>query len=178
MVTAKQVQSIRQQVVRTVREFVGGFPLDDSVREEMGQIPVKRDLTEADNHPKVLELSELGIEMCRAVPNLLRRGLVSRRSAADDRGDPCFAKLESVFARGTLWLICEGSLVKHGIHEVTGTVAREGSACPVGPVSARSEAEDEDPGTRVAKARNRPTPIGFLSVCAPFCLGNPLAIRA
>ncbi len=42
--------------------------------------------------------------------------------------------------------------MQDGIHEVAGAVAGEGTAGAVGSVSAGSEAEDEDSGTRIAKA--------------------------
>jgi hypothetical protein len=172
------MQAVGQQIVRTMREFEGRFPLDDSMGEEVSEVAIKCNLSQTDDDAEVLEVSDLGIEMRRAVANLLRGGFVSRRRTANYGGDPCLPEFEAIFAAGCLRLIGKAGLVEDRIHKVTRTVACEGSAGPVGAVSAGSQAQDENSGPRIAEARNRACPVGLIPIGPAFGLPNSLAVGA
>ena len=76
--------------------------------QQMGEEAVPGDLAKADDDADFWQRFDLGSEMHGAVANLLRRGLVAWRGAADDGGDPGVAKLEAVVARDA------GGLVRRG----------------------------------------------------------------
>lgn len=178
MIAAKQVEAIRQKVLSAVRETKVRFALDGCSRGEIRQIAIEGDLAKADDDANVLQGFDLGVQMCRAVSDLLRSGLVAGRRTANDGGDPGFTQLESIVARRSFRLIGEAGLVEHGIHEISGAVAREGSSGAVGSMGSRREAENKHTSPRIAKARHRTRPVDLISVCPAFCLSNRFAIGA
>lgn len=178
MIAAKQMHPIRQPIANSVREAIRGLALDDTLRDEVGEVAVKGNLSQADNDAKACELAKLSSEVRGAVANLLRSGLVAWRRTADDGGDPRIAKAEAVIARYALGLTGEASLVKDRIHEVTGAVASEGTTGAVGSVGSRGEAEDEYASTRVSEAGDRAGPVGLVLIGAALRLADALAVRA
>ena len=72
------------------------------------------------------------------------------------------SQLEAVVAGDGAGFAGEAEFVEDGVHEVAGAVAGEGSAGAVGSVGAGGEAEDEDSGAGVAKARNGAGPVGLV----------------
>jgi len=68
--------------------------------------------------------------------------------------------------------------VQNGVHEVARSVACKGTTGAIGPVSARGEAQDEDPGLGVAKAGNGTGPVGLVLVGAAFGFADAAAVVA
>ena len=178
VVAAKQAQSVGQGVLGLVGEAVIGAAGDDASFEEMGEESVPRDLSEADNDADAGQCVDLGCEMDGAVANLLGRGLVARRSAADDGADPGVAQAQAVVAGDSAGFRGEAQLVKDGVHEVPGAVAGEGATGAVGSVRTGSEAEDEDARARVAETGNRTRPVIMVLVGAAAGLADAGAVLA
>lgn len=178
MIAAQQVDSIRQLVESAVGESIRRFALDDALRVEIRKVAVEGNLAEADGHAEARELPQLGSEMCSTVADLLWRGFVSRGSAADHGSDPCISKAKAIFPRGTFRLAGETSLVQNRVHEVTGTIARKGSARAIGSMGSGGEAKDEKAGPRIAEARNWASPVGLVLIGASLGLTNLLTVAA
>ena len=58
----------------------------------------------------------------------------------------------------------EAGVVQRAHQEVAGTVAGEHAAGPVAAVRGRREADDQQPGGRVAEAGHRAAPVGLVAV--------------
>jgi hypothetical protein len=58
----------------------------------------------------------------------------------------------------------QAEFVEYGVHEVAGAVACERAAGSVGPVSSRSEAEDEDAGVGIAESGNGFGPVFLVAI--------------
>ncbi len=132
----------------------------------MSEVAVKGDFTEGDDDANAGEQVDLAREVRGAVADFEGRGLVSRRCAADDGGNPGVAELEAVVAVRGVGLIGEAELVEDGVHEVAGAVAGEGAAGAVGAVRSGGEADDEDAGAGVAEAGDGTCPVGLVLVGA------------
>jgi hypothetical protein len=172
------MEAAGEKIVRSVSEAVGGFAGDDAGLQEVGQVAVEGDLSQADDDADAGESFDFAGEVSAAVANLLRGGLVAGRGAADDGGDPGVAKLEAVVAVDGTGLAGEAKLVEDGVHEVAGAVAGEGAAGAVGAVSAGCEAEDENAGERISKAGHGARPVGLVEVGAAFGLSDASAVVA
>ena len=172
------MQAAGKTVVGAVGEAVFGLALDDAGVEQVGEIAVEGDLSEADDDADARQGLNLVGKVDGAVANLLGVGFVAGRGAADDGGDPGVAELQAVFAGDGAGFGGEAELVQDGIHEVAGAVAGEGTPGAVGSVSAGGEAEDEDAGARVAKAGNGAGPVGLVDVGAAFGLADAAAVFA
>ncbi len=176
VVAAEQMNSIGECIAGAVGEVVGGLALDDALCDEMGEVTVKGDLAQADDDADSSKLTNLVGEVRGAVANLLWRGLVSRWSAADDGGDPGITEPEAIVAGDPFGLAGEAGLVKNGVHEVTGSVAGEGTACAVGAMRSGSESEDEDAGAGIAEAGNGACPVDLVLVGAALGLADSPAV--
>jgi len=172
------MQAVGEKIVCSVGEAVLGFAVDDAGLEQKRKIAVEGDLSEADDDADAREGLDLGGEVCAAVANLLRVGLVSGRGAAYDGGDPGVVEFEAVVAVDGAGLAGETEFVQDGIHEVAGAVACEGTAGAVGSVGAGGEAKDEDAGAGVAKAGNGASPVGLVLVGAAFGFADAAAVVA
>jgi hypothetical protein len=144
----------------------------------VGEEAVPGDLAEADDDADAGQCVNLGGEMDRAVANLLRRGLVSGRCAADYRCYPTVAKREAVVAGDGAGLIGKAEFMEDWVHEVAGAIAGEWSAGAVGAVGAGGEAEDEDAGAGVTKAGDRARPVFVILVSAATGLTDMGAVLA
>ena len=96
MVGREQMQAVGENVFGAVGEAVLRFAGDDSGFEQEGQVTVEGDLTQADDDADAREGLNFSGEVACAVADLLRVGLVSRRRAANDGGDPGMPELEAV----------------------------------------------------------------------------------
>jgi hypothetical protein len=178
VVRREQMQAVGQKIVSAVGEAVLGFAGDDAGFEQESEIAVEGYFSQADDDADARQSLDLRGKVRAAVANLLRVGLVSRRGAADDRGDPGMTELEAVVAVDGAGFRGEAEFVEDGVHEVAGAIAGEGAAGSVGSVGARGEAEDEDSGARVAKAGNRTGPVGLVLVGATFGFADAAAVVA
>jgi hypothetical protein len=172
------MEAIGENILRSVRESIGRFASDNVGLQEVGQVAVEGDLSEADDDADAGERFDLAGEVEATVADLLRGGLVAGWGATDDGGDPGMAKLEAVVAMDGTGLAGKAQLVEDGIHEVAGTIAGEGPAGAIGSVSAGCEAQDKNAGERVSEARNRARPVGLVEVGATFGLANSAAVVA
>jgi hypothetical protein len=98
VVAAEQNDAVGQAVLCAGGEGVGGAPLDDALAEQVGEIAVPGDLSQADDDAYPGQRGDLGGEVRGAVADLLRCGLVAGRGAADDRADPELAQPQAVVA--------------------------------------------------------------------------------
>jgi hypothetical protein len=123
--------------------------------QEKSHIAVEGYLSKAHDDAHAWEGLDLLGEVGAAVANLLRERLVAGRGATDNRGDPRVTELEAIVACDSAGLAGKSEFVEDRIHEVAGTVTSEGAPSAVGSVSAWSETEDQDPGSRIAEAGYR-----------------------
>ena len=84
MVGRQEVKAVWEDVFGSVGEEVGGAALDNSGVQEVCEVAVPGDFTEADDGAELREERDLSGEMGGTVANLLGQGLVSGRGAADD----------------------------------------------------------------------------------------------
>ena len=138
----------------------------------MLQVSVPRDVPQADHDAQPGEQRDLFVEPACAVRQLAGRGLVVRRGAAADGGDPQIAQLHAIVAAARCGLRGEARLVEHGIEKVAGAVAGEGPTGAVGAVRARRESQDEDTGRGIAKAGHGTAPIGLVAIGAAAGAGH------
>ena len=139
MVAAEQMFPIRQQVIRSVGKAKDRFSLDQALGEKVGKVTVKGDFAETDDDAEMLEMVNFRGEVRGTVANLLRGGFIAGRRAADNRGDPGVAQLQTIVARCALRLIGEAGLVKDGIHEVAGAISGKRPSSTVGSMRSWSQ---------------------------------------
>jgi hypothetical protein len=178
VVRGQKVESIGENVVRSVGEAVGRFASYDAGMQKVRQVAVEGDLSETDDDADARKRLDLSGKMGGAVANLLRLRLVAGRGAADDGGDPGVTKFEAVVAVGGAGFASQAEFVQDGVHEVAGTVASKGAAGAVRSVGAGCEAKDEDAGARIAEAGNGTGPVGLVQIGAAFGLADALAVLA
>jgi hypothetical protein len=87
VVAAQQGDVVGQSIFGPVTEGVGGAALDDALVEQVGEVAVPGDLAKADDDADLWKCSDLRREMGGTIADLLRRGLVAGRGAADDRAN-------------------------------------------------------------------------------------------
>ncbi len=138
----------------------------------MLQVSVPSDVPQADDDAQPGEQSDLFVEPCCAVRQLGRRGLVVRRGAAADGGNPEIAQSHAVLAAARGGLRSEPRLVEHGIKKVAGAIAGEGPSGAVGAVSAGRETQDQDACGGIAEARHGSAPVGLVAVGAAARAGH------
>ncbi len=178
VVGGEKMQAVGQAILGAVGEAVFGFALDDAGVEQVGEIAVEGDLSEADDDTDAREGLNFVGEVGGAVANLLGLGLVAGRGAAHDGGDPGVTELQAIFAGDGAGFGGEAEFVQDGIHEVAGAVAGEGTAGAVGSVGSGGEAEDENAGSRVAEAGDGAGPVGLVDVGATFGFADAAAVGA
>jgi hypothetical protein len=89
---------VGKDVLRAVSESIFRFPGNDAHLQKIGKVAVEGDFAEANDDANAGQSLNLMGEMGRAVANLLRKRFISRRCAADDRGDPGMAELQPIVA--------------------------------------------------------------------------------
>src|SRR6185437_6867484 len=106
---------------------------------------------------------------------LARGRLVGRRGAADGGGDVGVEQCQAVVAADGGRLIGEPGAVEGRVEPVAGAVAGEHPPGAVGAVGGGGEADDQDPGGRVAEAADRPRPVVLAAEAARRIGGLGLA---
>lgn len=172
------MQAVGEKILGTVGEAVLGFAGDDAGVEQVSQISVEGYFSKTHDDTNARQGLNFGGQMGGAVANLLGKGLVTGRGAADDGGDPGVAQLEAVVAGDGAGFAGEAELVQDGVHEVAGAVTGEGASGTVGSVGAGGESEDEDSGSGVAKAGYGTGPVGLVEVGTPFGFADAAAVVA
>ena len=117
----------------------------------------------------------------RQLRDLLGRRLVVGRRAAHGRRDVSVAQRQPVVAMLRRRDVREAGAMQRRHQEVAraaDAVAGEHAAGPVGAVRGRREADDEQPGARIAEAGNRPGPVGLVAIRAPLLASDARAVRA
>jgi hypothetical protein len=178
MVGGEKMRAIGKLVVGAVGKAVFGFSGDDAGVEEMGEIAVEGDLSQADDDTDARQGVNFLSEVSGAVADLLGLRLVAGRGAANDGCDPGVAELQAIFSGDGAGFGGKAELVQDGIHEVAGAIASEGSAGAVGSVGAGGEAEDEDAGSGIAEAGDGAGPVGLVDVGATFGFADAAAVVA
>src|ERR1700680_2310210 len=108
----------------------------------------------------------------RAFRELLRRGLVGGRSAANCGGDVKILQLEPIVAVGGMRLAGESGFIQYREHELAGSLAGEVAARAVGGVRPRSQSQDQHPRLGIAEAGHGLAPILALAVSPALLAGN------
>ena len=178
VIAAEQGKTVGQVVLGGMAEGVERAAADDGGRDQVGEIAVPGNLTEADDDLDARQVDDLVGQMNGAVANLLRCGFVAGWGATDDGGDPGVAQPEAIVARGGLGVGGEAERMQDGVQEVARAVAGERTAGAVGAVGAGGESKDEDAGARVAEAGDGTRPVGLVEVGAAAGLANGGAIGA
>lgn len=176
MIRGEEMQPIGQDIMGAMRETVSRFAGDDACFQKECEITVKGDFSEADHDTDFGQCLNLTGKMTCAVANLQRKRLVAGRGAANDGGNPRVAKLETIFTGEACRLAGKAQLVQDGIHESTGAVACKWPPCTVCSMSTWSQTQDEDAGAGIAKARDRPSPVGLVLVGAASGFADPAAV--
>jgi hypothetical protein len=164
MIAAEQGDVVGQLVLGSVAEGEGGATLDDTFVEEMRKVSVPGDLAEADDDADFGQRCDLCGEVGGTVADLLRRGFVAGRGAADDRANPDLAQFEAVVAADGGGFAGQAELMEDRVHEVSGAIAGEGAARPIGSVGSGCEAQDEDAGVGVAESGNGFGPVFLVAI--------------
>jgi hypothetical protein len=178
VVGSEKMQTIGEQILCPVGEVILGFAFNDAGVEQVRKVAVEGDFSEADDDTDTWQCVNLVGEVGGAVTNLLGQGLIAGRSTADDGGDPGMAELETIVAGDGAGLAGEAKLVQDGIHEVAGAIASEGTTRAIRSVRPGGQAEDENAGTGVAKARNGTRPVGLVLVGTAFRFTDSSAVVA
>jgi hypothetical protein len=178
MISGEKMQTVGEKILGAVGEAILGLARDDAGFEQEGQVTIEGDLSEGDDDTDARQGLNFSGKVGGAVADLLGARLVARRGAAYDRGYPGVAKLEAVVAVDGARFVGEAEFVQDRVHEVAGAVAGEGSAGTVGTVGPGGEAEDEDSGPGVAKARDGAGPVGLIDIGAAFGLADSAAVFA
>jgi hypothetical protein len=172
------MHSIRKNVLCAVSEAVGGFPGDDAHLQKIGEVAIKGDLAKAYDHPNARQGLNLIGKMGRAVANLLRQRLISRRRTADDGGYPGVPELEAIIAGDAGWLAGKPQLVENRIHKGSGAVSGERASRPIGAVSAGGKPQNKNAGARVSEAGNGAGPVGLVLIGTASGFSDSAAIIA
>lgn len=141
-------------------------------------VGLRRDPSERDHDPRAPKRRDLGLEVRRAVGDLLGRRPVGGWRAAHGGQDVRVAKLQAVIGSLRGGEAGEAAGV-HGPHqEIARPVAREDAPGAVGAVSGGGQPEDEHAGGGIAKARNRPAPVRLGAVRRFLFARDPLTVLA
>jgi len=178
MISGEKMQTVGEEILGAVGEAILGPAGDDAGFEQEGQVTIEGDLSEADDDTDARQGLNFSGKVVGAVTYLLGERFVAGRGAAYDRGYPGVAQLEAVVAVDGARFAGEAEFVQDRVHEVAGAVAGEGSACSVSSVGAWGEAEDEDSGPGVTKARDGPGPVGLVDIGAAFGFADSSAVFA
>src|SRR5207237_5717400 len=84
------------------------------------------------------------------------------------------SKLKAIVTRHARWLIGQAGAMHRAVEPIAGTVAGEDAAGAVTAVRRRRKADDEDPGSGVAKTGHGPTPVGPFAISGAFFAGDKL----
>jgi hypothetical protein len=152
VIGSEKMKAVGEKILGAMGEAIVGFAGDDAGVEEVGEVAVEGDLSQADDDADARERLNFIGQMDGAVANLLRDRFVAGRGAANDRGDPGVAEFQSVVAMSARWLAGEAQFMQHGIHEVAGAIASERTARSIGSMRARSKPKDENAGAGIAKS--------------------------
>lgn len=104
--------------------------------------------------------------------SFLRGRPVIRRRALYRSGDPDIFKFQTILSPYADLLACPTRPPKRPIQPTTRLIAREHSACPVGPVGPGRQTNDHDAGFRIAPTWHRLTPIFLRPVSRFFFPGH------
>ena len=162
MVASEQVEAVRQQVLGSVSEDVGRAARNDAHLQEVREVSIPGNFAEADDDLDARQSLKFRREMPGAGSDLLGGRLVTRRSAADDGGDPGMAELQTIVDRDGTSFVGKAELMQDRIHEVAGAIAGEDAAGSIGAMGSRSKPKDENAGAWVTESRHRPGPVGLV----------------
>ncbi len=115
-----------------------------------------------------------GEEGQAAVP-LLGKWPVGRWRAADHSRDVDAVERQAVVTAGRRGLARESRAVQGGEEEVARAIAGEDPAGAIAAMSGRGETDHEDPGRRIAEARDGPAPVRFVGKPGHLLAGDALA---
>jgi hypothetical protein len=178
VIGGEKMKAVGEKILDAMGEAVIRFAGDDAGVEKVGEVAVEGDLSEADDDTDVGEGLNFAGEMSSAVTNLLRDGLVTGRSAANDGGDPGMTEFEAIVAGDGARFAGEAKLVEDGIHEIARAVTGKGATGAIGPVGAWSEAKDEYLRFGVAESGDRASPISLVLVGTTFSLADAATVVA
>lgn len=88
------------------------------------------------------------------------------------------AQFEAILLRYRMAVVGKSNLMQHWIHEITGTVAGERSACAIRSVRAGCKPQDEYLCSRITEAWDRTCPIGVVEIGATLYHSEVAAVGA
>lgn len=98
MVAPKQVKAVGECVFGGMGKAIVGAAGNDASEQEVGEECIPGNPAEADDDAQTRQSLDFGGEVHAAVADLLGRGLVARRRAADNGSNPRVAEAEAVIA--------------------------------------------------------------------------------
>src|ERR1017187_5337096 len=141
------------------------------------QVIVECDLPQHDYDARILETLQLLIEVNAAIRNLLGQRFVVRRRAVADRRDVGADQPQPVIAALPVRPVGKFSLVERAEQPPPGRVARKHTPCPIRPVRAGGQANNQQPRTRIAQTRQGFRPIIPVAELALLLTTNSLPVR-
>jgi hypothetical protein len=125
----------------------------------MRQQTIKRDAAKANHNSQIREQLHLLVKPRRAVAQLLRCRLVSRRRASRHRRDPKPAQLHPIVARNGFRLRREPRLMQHRKQKVARSIASEWPPRAIRSMRSGRQSQSHHACLRIAERWHRPSPI-------------------
>ncbi len=190
----RQLARVRVLAARVIRGDQGGYVgsevVDEAVTEcrarpgfraagcQERQARVERDAAERDQHADARERIEFGGEVRTTRSDFPRRRFVVGWRAPNGGGDVRVVKDEAVRGIRRNRLVREPRFVHRAHQEAARAIPGEHPACSVGAVRRGREADDQQPGGRVAEAGHRSSPVDFVAVRGLLLGRHPFAVPA
>jgi len=137
---------------------------------------IHRHGSKGDDDSQVLQEHHLSLQVRLATSELNPRRLVLRWSTPHRGRDVAIPKDESIVFRNRRGLVRKTGAVQSPIQPFSAPISGECASRAVASVSRGSQADNEDPRVRIAKSRNRPTPVIPIAEGGAFRPGDVLAV--
>jgi len=109
--------------------------------------------------------------------DFVSRRFIIGRGAVANRRNRTVGKYQSVLARRRFRLVGKSCLEQRTKQPVAATISREHPPGAISPMRAGRQANDQQPCACIAKVGNRTSPVYIVSIGAPLCLCDSLAMR-
>lgn len=137
---------------------------------------IEGDLAQSDDHLHVLQQPEFLTKEGPTSSDFLRRRFVVRRCAADRGADVGIRQREAVGLMLRERLVREPEAMQCLVQPVPAAISGKDPPGSVPSVGSRSQSQHVQSSLRVAKSRDRSTPIGPLTELSSLCPGDRLPI--
>jgi hypothetical protein len=175
MVGGKEHQTVAEVVLDPVTKGQSGSRRKPATLSQQREKSVHRHLAQSQDGSHLCQESPLTTEILATEMELPGSRLIGRRSATGQGCYVAIAQAEPVAPSDGRGLVRKARPVKGGEEKVPRAVPREDPARAVGAVSSRRQADDQQPGLRVAEARHGTPPILLISEALDPDAGHRLA---